>query len=183
MNKTSYRTVHSLRVQAHGFLVNSYPDRLVPRSACTREVHSYQQWRSQLVTSHLVTSWLFNNYWRKLVHKHIPYYIKIHVFKSIYLYSRTSICRSLEYLFSFYALNVQLDGQKMLFCVLISGHIFKCIVWFYNVIIIVEKNIYKRCGFFFAERDNRCRTTFIDIYKMLQIILSILNGVYLFYYL
>ena len=69
---------------------------------------------SPLVTSHLVMSWLFNNYWWKLVPKHILYYIKI--FKIIFMYTDQYM-----YLFTYYALNVQLDGQKMKFCVLISG--------------------------------------------------------------
>ena len=35
------------------------------------------------------------------------------------------------------------------------------------------KNIYKRGGFFFAERSNRCRTKLIDkLYEILKIILS-----------
>ena len=40
------------------YQVNSYPDWPIPRSIRTREVHLYPQWRSQLESSHLVTSWL-----------------------------------------------------------------------------------------------------------------------------
>ena len=40
------------------YQVNPYPDRIVLRSTRIRKVHSYPLWRSQLVTSHLVTDWL-----------------------------------------------------------------------------------------------------------------------------
>ena len=72
--------------------------------------------------------------------------------------------------------------SKDVILVLISGIYLKqlfshsyLITWLNNLIIviimIVEKNIYKRGGFFFAERNNRCRTKLINNYEMHQIIL------------
>ena len=47
------------------------------QSASTRDFKSHSLGRSQLVTSHLGTSWLYNIYRWKLVPKHILYYTKI----------------------------------------------------------------------------------------------------------
>ena len=93
------------------FQVNPYPGWLVPRSNCPHKVHLYMQWRSQLVTSHLVTSLLYNNYWWKLVPKHILYQnveVYIYLHGPVYV-DPLYICLHIWY----YASDVQLDGQKM----------------------------------------------------------------------